>query len=179
MNMDGSVTVLTLVTLLLIGLKCIDSYSIFPRNRSPPFSALKRKEEVVIRPPSNSRLHYVPPEVGPEIYIGAIAGVIPFIWATYQFTNRIKTQRECAVCGGSGLVKITKSGKQLEKYRKCWNCGGLLPWISWRMFFISSIREIGNGGPLQQPAKDYKETNERFRLFEDNPQSYERETDNK
>eukprot|EP01040_Poterioochromonas_malhamensis_P004189 gene4189-4484_t len=177
--MNGSLPLLAIVTLLFVGLRCTESYSVFPRNRCPPFSAFKKKEEVMLILPSRSRLYYVPPEVGPDIYIGAIAGVIPFIWATYQFTNRIKTQRECAVCGGSGLVKITKSGKQLDKYRKCWNCGGLLPWISWRMFFISSIREIGNGGPLQQPARDYKETNERFRLFEENSQSYERDKDDK
>jgi hypothetical protein len=31
------------------------------------------------------------------------------------------------------------------------------------MFFFSSFSDPGNGGVLQRPSKDYKETNERIR----------------
>ena len=29
-------------------------------------------------------------------------------------------------------------------------CGGMLPWLGWKMFLFSTLRP-GNGGPLQQP----------------------------
>lgn len=117
----------------------------------------------VVRRQSKQELFYTPPEVGPEIYIGAVAGVTPFIWATYKFANRIRIQQQCQVCKGSGLVKETRNGKVLDRYRKCWNCGGFLPWLGWKMFFLSSIREIGNGGPLQQPTKDFEQINEQWK----------------
>ena len=31
------------------------------------------------------------------------------------------------------------------------------------MFFLSSFIDVGNGGPLQRPAADYNEVNERIR----------------
>ena len=31
---------------------------------------------------------FVPPEVGPEIYAGTVASLVPIVWATYEFTNR-------------------------------------------------------------------------------------------
>lgn len=34
--------------------------------------------------------------------------------------------------------------------RKCAQCGGLFPWISWRMFLFGTA-DPGNGGPLLQP----------------------------
>jgi len=30
-------------------------------------------------------------------------------------------------------------------------CGGMLPWISWRLFLFGSATNPGNGGPLLQP----------------------------
>jgi hypothetical protein len=109
---------------------------------------------------------FVPPEVGPEIYIGSIIAVLPFIWASKEFGNRIIVQRQCLVCKGSGLVYVTRQGTSLTRPRKCWSCGGFLPWLGWKMFFFSTFFDIGNGGPLQRPAADYEETNEKIRRGE-------------
>eukprot|EP00270_Netrium_digitus_P015228 TRINITY_DN5307_c0_g1_i4.p1 TRINITY_DN5307_c0_g1~~TRINITY_DN5307_c0_g1_i4.p1 ORF type:complete len:139 (+),score=18.73 TRINITY_DN5307_c0_g1_i4:28-417(+) len=68
-------------------------------------------------------------EITPEIIIGAIAGVIPFIIASIEFGKRIVEQRRCKVCGGSGLELVGRF------YRRCTGCGGFLPWQSWRRFF--------------------------------------------
>ncbi|KAL8209788.1 hypothetical protein R6Q57_006520 [Mikania cordata] len=38
-------------------------------------------------------------------------------------------QKKCIECGGSGLVLIEK------EYIRCPNCGGFLPWQSWKRFF--------------------------------------------
>eukprot|EP01031_Cornospumella_fuschlensis_P038838 gene38838-47234_t len=106
---------------------------------------------------------YTPPEVGPEIWVGSFVSLIPIVWATIEFTGRIRTQQKCLVCNGSGLVYTSKSGIKLNRPRKCWNCGGFLPWLGWKMFFLSTFTDIGNGGVLQRPARDYDETNEKIR----------------
>ncbi|KAK9842214.1 hypothetical protein WJX81_000923 [Elliptochloris bilobata] len=85
-----------------------------------------------------------PVNVGPEIYAGALAGVIPFAIGSWEFGKRILIQRRCAVCSGSGLVQRGKF------YRKCPECGGFFPWQGWRKFFTSTAAP-GNGGPLRQP----------------------------
>lgn len=69
------------------------------------------------------------PDLTWQIWAGAIAGVTPFVVAGIEFSKRIAAQQRCSVCGGSGLVK--KSGS----YFRCGNCGGFLPWYSWRRFF--------------------------------------------
>ena len=109
---------------------------------------------------------FIQPEVSKEIWIGTIIATLPFIWATKTFGTRIVVQRECLVCKGSGLVYVTKQNNALTRPRKCWSCGGFLPWLGWKMFFFSSFFDIGNGGPLQRPAKDYEQTNERIRSGE-------------
>lgn len=86
-----------------------------------------------------------PIEPGWEIYAGFVAGVVPFIIASYEFGKRIIIQRRCPECLGKGLVQ---RGKVL---RKCTQCGGMLPWLGWKMFLFSTIRDPGNGGPLNQP----------------------------
>ncbi|PNW84472.1 hypothetical protein CHLRE_03g145567v5 [Chlamydomonas reinhardtii] len=94
---------------------------------------------------------YVPSPVEPgwEIWLGFIAGVVPFAIGSYEFGKRILIQLRCEVCGGRGLVPSGGAGK--DKYlRKCPQCGGFFPWISWQMF-LSSTATPGNGGPLQQP----------------------------
>jgi hypothetical protein len=85
-----------------------------------------------------------PMEPGFEIYVGFVAGVVPFIIASYEFGKRILIQRRCPECRGVGLVQ---RGKVL---RKCTQCGGMLPWLGWKMFLFSTLRP-GNGGPLNQP----------------------------
>ncbi|WPT11700.1 hypothetical protein PSENEW3n2_00005200 [Picochlorum sp. SENEW3] len=98
---------------------------------------------------------YVPSPVdGPgwEIWFGSIVGVIPFIIASYEFGKRIVIQRRCAVCGGKGLVK---KGKY---WKKCTQCGGMLPWLGWRAFWFSNLRP-GNGGPLMRPKPAGERTN--------------------
>ena len=130
-------------------------------------------------PPSDlSTYEFVPPEVGPEIYAGSAIALIPIIWATYEFTNRIRIQQECLVCTGSGLVYKTKSGNELSKARKCWNCGGFLPWLGWKMFFLSGLVDPGNGGVLLRPSEDYDQTQERIKAesdFADSKNSIEKE----
>ncbi|KAG2454770.1 hypothetical protein HYH02_000605 [Chlamydomonas schloesseri] len=94
---------------------------------------------------------YVPSPVEPgwEIWLGFVAGVVPFAIGSYEFGKRILIQLRCEVCGGRGLVPSAGAGK--DKYlRKCPQCGGFFPWISWKMF-LSSTATPGNGGPLQQP----------------------------
>jgi len=61
---------------------------------------------------------FIKPDVGPEIWIGSIVALIPIIWATFEFTSRIRTQQECLVCNGSGLVYVTKQGTPLTRARK-------------------------------------------------------------
>ena len=123
-----------------------------------------------------SGYEYVPPEVGAEIYVGSIVALVPIVWATYEFTNRIRIQQQCLVCAGSGLVSFTKSGTELKRQRKCYNCGGFLPWLGWKAFFLSTFTDIGNGGVLQQPSKDYRKNNaliDEQRLAEGSEQSPE------
>ena len=106
---------------------------------------------------------YAPPEVGLDIYAGTFVSLIPIVWATYEFTSRIRVQRNCLVCTGSGLAYVTRKGTKLTRPRKCWSCGGFIPWLGWRMFFFSTFFDPGNGGPLQRPSSDYEETNRRIR----------------
>ncbi|KAF5838292.1 hypothetical protein DUNSADRAFT_3088 [Dunaliella salina] len=93
---------------------------------------------------------YVPSPVEPgwEVYAGFLAGIIPFAIGSWEFGKRIIIQRRCALCSGRGLVPSSRTG---TKYlRKCPECGGFFPWISWKMF-LTSTAAPGNGGPLQQP----------------------------
>lgn len=106
---------------------------------------------------------YTPPEVGPEIWVGSVVSLIPIVYASILFNERIQTQRACLVCTGSGLVSITKSGTTLTRPRKCYNCGGLLPWLGWKYFWFSTFFDVGNGGVLQYPAKDYEANQEMMR----------------
>ena len=77
-----------------------------------------------------------------QIYYGFIAGLSPFVIAAYEFGKRILIQRQCELCGGSGLI-------QKGRYsRKCTSCGGFLPWQSWELFFTS---EAGNGSRVNAP----------------------------
>ncbi len=51
-------------------------------------------------------------------------------------------QRMCNVCGGNGLVPSSRN----ERYmRKCPQCGGFFPWVSWKLF-LTSTAAPGNGG---------------------------------
>ncbi|WMV59561.1 hypothetical protein MTR67_052946 [Solanum verrucosum] len=68
-------------------------------------------------------------EITWQIVAGSLAGVTPFVVAGVEFSKRIVKQRKCEVCGGSGLVLKNKF------YKRCPNCGGFLPWQSWRRFF--------------------------------------------
>ena len=63
---------------------------------------------------------------------------------THTQPRRQLIQRRCQECGGSGLVVRGKYPK------KCPECGGMFPWVSWRMF-LSATATPGNGGPLLQP----------------------------
>ncbi|TYI42507.1 hypothetical protein ES332_A01G103400v1 [Gossypium tomentosum] len=64
-----------------------------------------------------------------QIVVGALAGVTPFIVAGIEFSKRIIAQRRCGECWGSGLVF------RGNDYFKCPECGGFLPWQSWKRFF--------------------------------------------
>lgn len=105
---------------------------------------------------------YVAPEVTSEIYVGFIASMVPIVWATYEFTSRLQIQRQCVVCNGTGLTKLMRSGSILERPRKCWCCGGFMPWLGWEAF-LRSTKYIGNGGVLQRPIDNFKAVNEEMR----------------
>ncbi|KAH7544481.1 hypothetical protein ACOSQ2_030579 [Xanthoceras sorbifolium] len=68
-------------------------------------------------------------EVTWQIIVGTLAGVTPFVVAGVEFSKRIIAQRRCEECGGSGLILREKD------YYKCPQCGGFLPWQSWKRFF--------------------------------------------
>ncbi|KAI9115810.1 hypothetical protein K1719_013479 [Acacia pycnantha] len=70
-----------------------------------------------------------PVQVTWQIVVGAIAGVTPFVVAGVEFSKRIISQKTCEECGGSGLVLREK------EYFRCPECGGFLPWQSWKRFF--------------------------------------------
>ncbi|KAK4275357.1 hypothetical protein QN277_018453 [Acacia crassicarpa] len=70
-----------------------------------------------------------PVQVTWQIVVGAIAGVTPFVVAGVEFSKRIISQKRCEECGGSGLVLREK------EYFRCPECGGFLPWQSWKRFF--------------------------------------------
>ena len=91
-----------------------------------------------------------------QLVVGFVAGVFPFVWAAYEFWKRIDTQQRCGVCKGSGLVSKTEQGKVLKVARKCYACGGFIPWLGWKYFWLSNLN-IGNGGILQRPADNYEE----------------------
>ncbi|KAL1200500.1 hypothetical protein V5N11_009677 [Cardamine amara subsp. amara] len=68
-------------------------------------------------------------EITWQIIVGTIAGIIPFVVAGVEFSKRIIAQKRCEECEGTGLVFRDK------KYFRCPECGGFLPWQSWRRFF--------------------------------------------
>ncbi|XP_010443195.1 PREDICTED: uncharacterized protein LOC104726104 [Camelina sativa] len=68
-------------------------------------------------------------EITWQIIVGTIAGIIPFVVAGVEFSKRIIAQKRCEQCRGTGLVFRDK------KYFRCPECGGFLPWQSWRRFF--------------------------------------------
>lgn len=133
-------------------------------------SQMRRSLGIQESSPSQALLENVTPTTtdfdafipGAEIWVGSIVALVPIVWATIEFTSRIRVQQACLVCSGSGLVYVTKSGNALSRARKCWNCGGFLPWLGWRRFFLSTF-DVGNGGVLQRPAADYDATQAAFR----------------
>ncbi|ONK64441.1 uncharacterized protein A4U43_C07F25960 [Asparagus officinalis] len=70
-----------------------------------------------------------PVEISWQIAVGSIAGITPFIVAGIEFSKRIRAQRKCEICRGSGLVQDD------DVYIRCPNCGGFLPWQTWKRFF--------------------------------------------
>eukprot|EP00252_Welwitschia_mirabilis_P013726 TRINITY_DN30233_c0_g1_i1.p1 TRINITY_DN30233_c0_g1~~TRINITY_DN30233_c0_g1_i1.p1 ORF type:complete len:130 (+),score=20.22 TRINITY_DN30233_c0_g1_i1:133-522(+) len=70
----------------------------------------------------------IAPEITWQAAVGALAGVTPFVIAGIEFGKRIRKQKQCSICKGSGLVK---KGKY---YFRCYGCGGFLPWQSWKRF---------------------------------------------
>ena len=123
-------------------------------------------DQLVPLAPTPSDYIYTPPEVGPEIYVGSVVAVLPIAWGAVEFYKRIKTQQACLLCTGSGLVYTTPSGNKLTKPRKCWSCGGFIPWLGWKMFFFSTFFDVGNGGVLQRPSSNYDEINEKIKRGE-------------
>ncbi|KAF8072697.1 hypothetical protein HT031_000357 [Scenedesmus sp. PABB004] len=87
---------------------------------------------------------FVPGPPGWQVTFAAAVSTVPFVIGAYEFGKRILIQRRCQVCAGSGLV--TRGRFQ----RKCPECGGFFPWVSWQMFLSANARP-GNGGPLLQP----------------------------
>lgn len=61
---------------------------------------------------------------------------------------------------------ISRQGSVLSRPRKCWSCGGFIPWLGWKRFLSTSVEDPGNGGPLQRPARDFEATNKRIQSGE-------------
>ena len=143
--------------LLLVLLTCNVCCSLSPVFSRKSLAMARRAPQPLaladFEPPGN------PP---PEIWVGSIVAVIPIIWASFAFADRIQTQQACLVCKGSGLVYATKAGTELKRARKCYNCGGFLPWLGWKYFWLSNFAP-GNGGALRQPSPDYEKNNQRVR----------------
>ena len=53
------------------------------------------------------------------------------------------------ISSSSALPPTAVSGGR-RALRKCPQCGGFLPWLGWKYFFLSTAAP-GNGGPLLQP----------------------------
>ena len=82
------------------------------RTRAAPLDFLfadNVAEEMASNMGAASTTPYVPPEVGPSIFVGSAVALVPIVWATYEFANRIRVQQECLVCIDSGLISFTKS----------------------------------------------------------------------
>lgn len=145
--------------------------------RCRPLSGARRCSQVSLATPVEAEAialalanhTYVPSQLsdgpGIEAWAGFIAGVVPFAIGASEFTKRILIQQRCKTCIGSGLVPIVQSSPLIDmdaalagepskmrprKLKKCLECGGFFPWISWRMFLTSNASP-GNGGPLLQP----------------------------
>ncbi|KGN56051.1 uncharacterized protein LOC101220311 [Cucumis sativus] len=97
------------------------SNSIHNRRRTPAFAAI---DGASLLPADSTQV-----QITWQIFVGAIAGVTPFVVAGIEFSKRIRVQKRCKECGGSGLVLRD------DDYFRCPECGGFLPWQSWRRFF--------------------------------------------
>ncbi|KAI3496854.1 hypothetical protein L1887_39232 [Cichorium endivia] len=91
--------------------------------------SIRRKRVSTVAEVSAITSDPVTAEITWQIVVGSIAGVTPFVVAGIEFSKRIVAQKKCFECGGSGLVLIEK------EYIRCPNCGGFLPWQSWKRFF--------------------------------------------
>ncbi|KAK1360866.1 putative Transmembrane protein [Heracleum sosnowskyi] len=96
-------------------------------NRSSSFSLLAISSDQAVAAAASTASD---PELTWQILVGALAGVIPFIVAAIEFSKRIVAQKKCEICQGSGLVLMDN-----KDYIRCPDCGGFLPWQSWRRFF--------------------------------------------
>ncbi|KAL0550175.1 hypothetical protein IC582_014678 [Cucumis melo] len=97
------------------------SNSMHNRRRTPAFAAIDGASSLAA---DSTQV-----EITWQIFVGAIAGVTPFVVAGIEFSKRIMAQKRCKECGGSGLVLRD------DDYFRCPDCGGFLPWQSWRRFF--------------------------------------------
>ena len=127
-----------------------------PATSAAPLPRAGRRRGGAVPPPP-ALSPYTP---GPEIWVGAAVPVAVFALGAWEFTKRILIQRRCAVCAGTGLVKMGGRGgwaaggavsasPSPARLVKCRACGGFFPWQSWDRFLSSAP---GNGGPLQQPT---------------------------
>ena len=86
-----------------------------------PAVASEVAEQVVV---VGSQSGYIPsPMETPswEIWVGFVAGVVPFIIASYEFGKRIVIQRRCPECQGRGLVqrgRVLKKCAQVSERQK-------------------------------------------------------------
>ncbi|KMZ71215.1 hypothetical protein ZOSMA_185G00340 [Zostera marina] len=91
---------------------------------------LHGRRRSIVRAIDGAAADFVPPEITWQITVGAIAGTTPFVVAGIEFGKRIVAQKKCEICNGSGLVQTED-----DNYTRCPNCGGFLPWLSWKRFF--------------------------------------------
>lgn len=120
------------ITQLLLQCYCLSSnsyYDVIFKTRSikdksmlPTISCRSYSKRIRLNDAPISYGDYIPPDVGADIYAGSLIAVLPIVYASVLFAERIKVQKECLVCNGSGLIYKTKSGSALTKPRKCYNC---------------------------------------------------------
>lgn len=127
------------VSLLSVNV-CAYQSSLLPKNRNFCKMNSLNVDEWTPPAPLPDNYEFIPPEVGPEIYLGSIISMIPIIWASVEFNARIQTQRRCKLCNGSGLVYVTQSGNTLKRPRKCGLCGGFLPWLGEMLNFCFWVK---------------------------------------
>lgn len=94
----------------------LNSASLLPILCCLPAAASEVAEQVIAAQPGYTPSPMETPSW--EIWAGFVAGVVPFIIASYEFGKRIIIQRRCPDCQGRGLVQRGRVLKKCTKVRR-------------------------------------------------------------